>query len=145
MFFKETNIVQAALQILGLTRESFGRFRNVFITEGMIAVYTRCGGGNRESYGEMFNRMREHPLYLRDRDDDFDCTYATIFFSIPEKYEKMLALFDMGEFDPNKMWTDKLEKIEKGELTEEEKVNMEQLMKTISEVVESGESGIIEI
>jgi len=32
----------------------------------------------------------QHPLYLYDEDDDFDCTYATIYFSIPEKFKDIV-------------------------------------------------------
>lgn len=29
-------------------------------------------------------RLRKHPLYVTDRDDEFDSTYATIFFRAPD-------------------------------------------------------------
>lgn len=94
------------LAALGWTKESVSRFRDVWVTkEGEIAVYTRCGGGNRECWewnslercGEcpgcwITLEVEKHPLYLRDEDDDFDSTYATIYFkapdSIPDDYPR---------------------------------------------------------
>lgn len=49
-----------------------------------IAVYTRNGGGNREEYAQVFATLATHPCYLFDIDDEFDATYATIYFSMPE-------------------------------------------------------------
>src|SRR5688572_24926857 len=72
------------LHILGLSRSSVGRFRDAWVQAGEagleIAVYTRNGGNNREEYMPDFS---DHPHYLRDVDDSFDNTYATIFFSVP--------------------------------------------------------------
>lgn len=72
------------LMLLGKSRDDFGRFRNVYMDNGYIVVHTRCGGGNREDYEEVFAEMSSHPWYSHDEDDDFDCTYADIFFKIPD-------------------------------------------------------------
>lgn len=103
--FGMNHMSDLVLATLGLDRASFGRFRDVHVGNGEIAVYTRCGGGNRESYQSMFDRMVEHPNYLRNQDDDFDCTYATVFFSFPAGFAEELAKFDKGEpFDPDHKW-----------------------------------------
>mgnify|MGYP006268204089 FL=1 len=94
------------LEFLGKTREDFGRFRNVYLDEGYIIVHTRNGGGNREDYEDVFDEMSEHPWYSHDADDDFDCTYANIYFKVPEDANKtLLALhdFDKGA-DPKEQW-----------------------------------------
>lgn len=70
------------LSLLGAKREDFGRFRDVFLDKPYIVVYTRCGGGNRENYFPDW--VVNHPWYERDADDDYDCTYASIFFKVPE-------------------------------------------------------------
>lgn len=46
-------------------------------------------------------RLPAHPLYLFDRDDDFDCTYATTYFRLPEGLQKALdeALVDNPELE----------------------------------------------
>lgn len=90
------------LAIVGLTRADVGRFRDCYVdTEGealRIAVYTRNGGGNREHYNDekepgescgctgciITERLPQHPLYISDSDDEFDCTYATILFRVPD-------------------------------------------------------------
>lgn len=97
-----------ALSVLGLTTDDFYRFRGVFTDDkGRIVVDTRGGGGNRECYcdewskleertdqslGEphhpecvmvMQSKLRKHPAYLYDQDDDGDCTYAAFYFRGP--------------------------------------------------------------
>jgi len=88
------------LALVDLTKAEVGRFRDCFVTaDGKeIAVYTRNGGGNREHYDNdeeagpgcgctgciITYRLPAHPYYLRDADDDFDCTYATVYFKVPE-------------------------------------------------------------
>lgn len=51
-------------------------------------------------------RLPLHPLYLSDADDDFDCTYADVYFSLPEDYATELkALADNQEFvKPSEKW-----------------------------------------
>jgi glutamate synthase domain-containing protein 3 len=94
------------LEILGKTRDDFGRFRNVYMEDGYIVVHTRNGGGNRESYEDVFEEMSGHPWYSHDEDDDFDCTYANIYFKIPEgKHETFVALHGLNEGEnPKKQW-----------------------------------------
>lgn len=92
------------LDLLGKTKEDFGRFRNVSVEGKQIAVYTRCGGGNRDDYGHVFAEMSEHPWFTHDADDDFDSTYATFYFELPsEKYEAWSKLLDKGS-NPKEQW-----------------------------------------
>ena len=95
------------LSLLGKTKEDFGRFRNVYMEDGMIVVHTRNGGGNRESYEDVFDEMSEHPWYSHDEDDDFDCTYANIYFKLPEDEKLMVLLRDLNEGAvPSKQWAE---------------------------------------
>ena len=75
------------LALLGKTKADFGRFRNVYLEDGYIIVHTRNGGGNREDYTDVFDEMSEHPWYSHDEDDSFDCTYANIYFKIPDDFK----------------------------------------------------------
>lgn len=64
-----------------------GRFRDIYFEneiEPKIILYTRNGGGNREWYEYVFELLSSHPLYIKDYDDDFDCTYAYIEFKAPK-------------------------------------------------------------
>lgn len=92
------------LDVLGLSVPHFGRFRDAFVTNGEIAVYTRLGGGNRPGYAAVIESLQAHPFYLRDQDDGFDCTYATFYFSIPDEHKERLSKFDIGPFDPDARW-----------------------------------------
>jgi hypothetical protein len=89
-----------------------GRFRDIYLNKDAteIILYTRNGGGNREHYDEneegenctctgctIQYHLPKHPNYLRDKDDDFDSTYAYIEFSVPEKYKEFVKEFMTGE------------------------------------------------
>jgi len=181
---------EAILATLGLRKEDVGRFRDCFVSDGKIAVYTRNGDGNRdcwhtdgegdkrcesESYivnEEEFYKATEdeikqhpewrltnvffggslrgvftqkmvdvtrykclhpdsekcscpgcvisyrlpaHPCYLYDEDDDFDSTYATIYFKFPEEFADELKKLDIGEkFDPSDRWLGAIKTLERG-------------------------------
>lgn len=105
MIFGQNSASDVILATLGLTKGDTGRFRDCFVANGEIAVYTRNGGGNREQYQEVIDELAKHPCYLRDEDDDFDCTYATIYFSFPKEFAEDLAKLDSGEeFKPSNRW-----------------------------------------
>lgn len=77
------------LLMLRLSPLDCGRFRDCYLSKDgeRIIVYTRNGGGNREAYQDVFDKLSEHPNYIKDYDDDFDSTYASIEFSVPDKYK----------------------------------------------------------
>jgi hypothetical protein len=64
-----------------------GRYRDAWVeADGdtlLIRIHTRNGGGNREDYEPENASMQAHPWYVRDADDDFDCTYADFYFKPP--------------------------------------------------------------
>ena len=97
------------LSLLGKTKEDFGRFRNVYVEDGYIVVHTRNGGGNREDYEDVFAEMATHPWYSHDADEDFDCTYADIYFKVPEgENASFVGLLDPG-VNPEDQWNSLLE------------------------------------
>lgn len=79
-----------------------GRFRDCWLEKHgdltVIALYTRNGGGNREHYSDDTEAgpgcdctgctatygLPSHPLYLGDEDMEFDSTYATFYFRLPD-------------------------------------------------------------
>ena len=73
------------MPMLGRKQEEYPRFRDCFVTEeNNIAIYTRVGGGNRDcGYGE--EELYEDENFLTTYDDDYDSTYATHEFKVPEK------------------------------------------------------------
>lgn len=93
------------MNLLQLTTGDFGRFRDVYLKDGCIVVHTRCGGGNREDYQEVFDMAMEHPWYDSDEDSDFDCTYADIYFKLPEgEAQTVAALVDEERKTPAERW-----------------------------------------
>jgi len=62
------------------------------------------------------HRMKQHPNYIRDYDDDFDCTYASIVFSIPEKYRKRIGEFyDEKQKSPGERFARLIEQLKSDE------------------------------
>lgn len=109
MFFGMNPDTDKLLSLLGKTRADFGRFRNVYMQDGYIVVHTRNGGGNRDDYEDVFDEMSEHPWYSHDEDDDFDYTYANIYFKLPEEEKLMILLkgLEAGK-NPAEQWTELL-------------------------------------
>lgn len=100
------------LSLLGATQDDFGRFRNVYMEDGYIVVHTRCGGNNREEYFPDW--VTDHPWYSHDADQDFDCTYADIFFKVPEKDLVLIALQDLDRgVNPEEQWAGLLKELGK--------------------------------
>jgi hypothetical protein len=102
MLFGQNDHAGFLLKLLDAERDDFGRFRDVYVTETHIVVHTRCGGGNREDYFPEW--VEDHPLYDYDVDDDFDCTYADIFFRYPLGYEDVLKEMAIGTVTPAEKW-----------------------------------------
>lgn len=78
------------LGMIGVNKEYFDRFRDVDLIKNgtIIRIFTRIGGGNRESYKRTWEKIRKHNLYLRDYDDEFDETYAYIEYKIPDTFKE---------------------------------------------------------
>lgn len=97
--FGENVYTDYLLESLGLTRDMFCRFRDVFLNEtgDKIIVYTRCGGPNRIDYQDMYKEIRGHDMFVTDYDDDFDSTYSYIVFNIPEEYKFQMKSICTGE------------------------------------------------
>lgn len=92
------------LNLLQLSPGDFGRYRDIYSTDGFIVVHTRCGGGNRDEYQGVFDRATEHPWYDHDEDCDFDCTYADIFFKIPEGEVQTIVALLGNHTTPGEAW-----------------------------------------
>ncbi len=97
--FGKNDETPVLLGMLGVNMEYFDRFRDVDLIDNgtKIRVFTRLGGGNREGYEETWNKIQSHELYIRDYDDDFDCTYAYIEYNIPENFKETAKKMFKGE------------------------------------------------
>lgn len=75
------------MPMLGRKQEGYPRFRDCFVTdEGNIAIYTRVGGGNRDAgYGE--EELYKDENFITTYDDEYDNTYGTYEFKVPEKWK----------------------------------------------------------
>lgn len=126
LLFGKNEDADKLLEILGLTKKDIGRFRDAYVTpDGQIAVYTRLGGGNRECldpgddheseehwcYRPEIERLQNHDWYDRDEDDDYDCTYATFYFDVPEEIKEKLKDMEAQE-DRDEAWSEMMDKLE---------------------------------
>ncbi len=110
MIFGVNPLANILLSVLGLSQSDFGRFRDAYIYDGKIAVYTRCGGGNRDDYSEVFESMKKHQNFLYDEDDDFDSTYATFYFSFPDECKSDLEKIS-NDVTPSEKWSNLLNQL----------------------------------
>lgn len=79
------------MPMLGRKQEEYPRFRDCFLEDGMIAIYTRVGGLNRGAgFGE--EELYKDPNFVKTYNDSFDSTYGYYLFNAPEKWK---ADFDL--------------------------------------------------
>jgi hypothetical protein len=74
--------------MLGRKQDEYPRFRDCFLSddEKHIDIYTRVGGGNRGcGFGE--EKLYEDENFVETFDDDYDKTFATYRFKVPEKWQ----------------------------------------------------------
>lgn len=126
MLFGKNPDADLLLEILGLDQEDneypTGRFRDIYVTEEYIVLYTRNGGGNRsECWGEgdeerctccaccINEILPKHPLYCYDRDDDFDYTYNNCYFKKPD----LVKYFEVVKDEPRDKWNELFKKLNK--------------------------------
>lgn len=111
LLFEEHIFADRIFSALNLTRAAVGRYRDAFVIKGEIAIYTRNGGENRKCPRVHHNkldclvmdcfsciithRLPKHPNYLRDVDNEFDSTFATIYFSIPKEAQFSLMAINI--------------------------------------------------
>lgn len=69
-------------------QQFFPRFRDCYLSDDKnhIEIYTRVGGDNRDDYADEIEKLCSMPTYVSDEDDDFDCTYATFTFGVPDEW-----------------------------------------------------------
>lgn len=78
------------LPMLGRNDREYPRFRDCFLDdddENHILIYTRVGGGNRNSgFGE--EKLYDDPNFVETYDDPDDSTYGYYKFKIPDEWKE---------------------------------------------------------
>ena len=67
----------------------------------IITVFTRLGGDNRKSYGDVISCLKKNEWFKTDFDDDFDETYAYFQFNVPEEYKELCKEMSPEEERPS--------------------------------------------
>lgn len=111
------------LAMLGTKPDAIPRFRDAYFDGEHLCIYTRTGGGNREAYdgpvpsewcpeGPYNSDLRALPGFLHDEDDDYDSTYATFYFAVPERFAWFKAwASDKTERPASERWAEAIERI----------------------------------
>lgn len=119
MLFGTNPFSGVLLKAIDLNLVDIPRFRDCYLNENgsKIVVYTRTGGGNREDYERENDFLADHPGFISDCDNDFDCTYASFFYEVPEEFRPMIdVLKTMGaEDNPQKKFAQLITDLENKE------------------------------
>lgn len=83
MLFGTNPAAGKLLAALGTTMGDVPRFRDAYLDEDGIVIYTRTGGNNREYYENEIDALRNLPGFVSEEDDDFDNTYAYFHYTVP--------------------------------------------------------------
>jgi hypothetical protein len=83
------------LKMIGLERDKVPRFRDVFAfcDPYQVVILTRAGGGNRKHNKNGIAYLRNNKYYVRDKNSNFDKTFAEFYYIIPEKIVEELRKF----------------------------------------------------
>lgn len=111
------------LAMLATSPEKIPRFRDAYFDGEHLCIHTRTGGGNRDYYetrgGEPCNDdLRALPGFVRDEDNDFDSTYATFYFTLPEPFtwfKKWANDNGVVAASPSERWQEFFAKLNSGE------------------------------
>jgi len=94
------------LPMLGKHPDEYPRFRDCFTNDesrpdldNHIHIYTRTGGGNREYYQDENQAMQDMDHFVTDYDDEFDSTFASWVFRVPEKWADDYNHINKNRFD----------------------------------------------
>lgn len=81
-------------------------------SEEYISIYTRVGGGNREEYEKEIIDLQNSEGYVKDFDDDFDSTFATFVFKVPERFKNDFRLIKEGKIEETSQeYKDQVDKV----------------------------------
>lgn len=144
--FGEHGDADPLLKLLGISREEVPRYRSCFWDGEHIVIHTRTGGGNREEYEVANDELTALPGYVRDEDDDFDCTYANFYYKPPAEAAEALKGMPVGT-PPAEQWRLLFDAMKRGEVSPKAKAVGEGLAKAIEEspsgtVIRVGADGI---
>lgn len=97
-----------------------GRFRDIYLDDDLIVLYTRNGGGNADWLWYVHSCLRQHPHYLSEEDDDFDSTYRYYYFIIPPMFQRAIEeVRGLGEqASPRDKWDTLFVQLEEGNAPE---------------------------
>ena len=71
------------------------RLRDVYLSKDKtrVVIFTRIGGNNRSYHFPAITKLRNFKGYITDYDDEFDNTYASFEYQIPQEKLPRVAAF----------------------------------------------------
>ena len=126
------------LKMLGITPDEVPRFRDCYFDGEHIVIYTRTGGGNREAYEDGNDHLASLPNYVMDEDDDFDCTYASFYYTVPSEFNLLVdKLKSMAQKQTqSERWESALENIKSASPDDPMIQRMTEAFKPVFEAIE---------
>lgn len=99
--FGENEDATVLLGMLGLTRNSFGRYRDCFLNQDgkSITVISRIGGENKFNYQNIYTNLEQNKYFNHTISDTMDETYQYFVFNVPDEY-----LFTASKMIPKEDW-----------------------------------------
>ena len=85
------------MPLLGRRASEYPRFRDCFVEDGKIAIFTRVGGNN-WNCGFCEEVLYADPNFVSTYDDEDDNTYGTYLFNVPEKWKSDFDKILKGNF-----------------------------------------------
>lgn len=126
------------LKMISLTENDIPRYRDVSLWNNNteIRVIARVGGANRQDYQEEINALKKNEYYIKNINDDFDSTYAYIFFKVPTEYIETVKNIKTDERTIKQKTDDAIKEFDKMTPEELENHPLTQILRQI----ESGEA-----
>lgn len=86
------------LDLIGIDPEFLleeARLRDVYLSKDRtrVVIFTRIGGGNRSYHSPAITKLRNFKGYVTDYDDEFDNTYASFEYKIPQEKLPIVVAF----------------------------------------------------
>lgn len=130
------------------------RFRDCYWNGKHIVLYTRTGGGNRDCYehperhrhncgsdckckGPYNSDLRSLAGFEYDEDDDFDCTYASFYFTPQPPFAEALKLLAAEDATPEQKWERFLGELQSGAKTPQTERVLAAIAPTLKQLTES--------
>ena len=108
------------------------------------ANYPEYFTGKDDPSGPWNADLRKLPGFIYDEDDDFDSTYATFYFAVPERFAHLIEKIPEG-VDHARKWMDAIEELKNAQPDDPQVKKLEELFKPLFDAIKDGKSGVFTV